>query len=114
MRDCEIVIVLLTKNAWKRKHMDWELSTALRSTKSNPRKGVIVALMPNYGTELWMETNKTPLRIIKNVDNEYIEFSNWKNFFNVNIIKKLVNNALWNRENINPDDTARLRRKNKK
>lgn len=113
LRISSLIIILLSKNAWKRKHIDWELSAALRHTKSNSRKPVIAILTPDYGTTFLSQTNKTSIRIIRNVKNEYIEIIFWNNFFNVNNVKEIINKAIENSKKINPINNDTLRRKNK-
>ncbi|MGL5268806.1 MAG: TIR domain-containing protein [Spiroplasma sp.] len=113
LRISNLVIILLSKNAWKRKHIDWELSASLRHTKSNSKKPVIAILTPDYGTKFLPQTDKTSIRMIRNVENNYIETIFWNNFFNVNNVKEIIDKARENSKKINPINNDILRRKNK-
>jgi hypothetical protein len=46
--DATVTIVLIGPETWKRKHVDWEISSSIRDTQKNPRCGLLGILLPNY------------------------------------------------------------------
>ena len=51
IRDATVTIVLIGKETWKRKHIDWEISSSIRQTQYNSRTGLIGILLPTYSCE---------------------------------------------------------------
>ena len=43
-----VTVVLIGRRTWQRKHVDWEISSSLRDTESNPRCGLAGILLPNH------------------------------------------------------------------
>ena len=48
LADSSVTIVLVGRHTWQRKHVDWEISSSLRDTPSNPRSGLLGILLPTY------------------------------------------------------------------
>ena len=48
LRDTSVTIVLIGPETWKRKYVDWEISSSIRNTEYNPRSGFIGILLPNH------------------------------------------------------------------
>lgn len=48
LRDSTVTVVLVGKQTWQRKHVDWEIYSSMRDTKYNPRSGLIGILLPTY------------------------------------------------------------------
>lgn len=46
--DASVTIVLIGKETWKRKHVDWEISSSIRDTQKNSRTGLVGILLPDY------------------------------------------------------------------
>lgn len=46
--DATVTVVLIGPETWKRKHVDWEISSSIRDTKNNSRCGLIGILLPTY------------------------------------------------------------------
>ena len=40
LRDSTVTVVLIGTETWKRKHVDWEIGSSIRSTEYNPRSGL--------------------------------------------------------------------------
>lgn len=47
LSDSTVTIVLIGKETWKRKYVDWEISASIRNTQKNPRSGLIGILLPS-------------------------------------------------------------------
>ena len=41
LSDSTVTVVLIGNDTWRRKHVDWEISSSLRATSSNSRLGLI-------------------------------------------------------------------------
>ena len=48
IRDSTVIVVLVGKQTWQRKHVDWEIYSSLRDTQKNPRLGLIGIILPTY------------------------------------------------------------------
>lgn len=114
MKDCQLIVVLLNKNTWKRKHVDWEISTALRDTKFNSRKGLLAITMPDYGDAIDFNNSKTPNRLIRNINNGYCEVMDFSEIGNSAFLKEKILSALKKSERILPVNNDKLRRRNTK
>lgn len=53
IRDATVTIVLVGSGTWRRKYVDWEIDASLRSTKHNPRTGLLGILAPTYSEPGW-------------------------------------------------------------
>jgi hypothetical protein len=115
MKDCDYVLVLLSKNSWKRKHIDWEISAALRDSKFNPRKAVVTVFMPSYGEIFIRNTSKTPQRLIGNIKKGYIQTITYNQLLTTNsndVFKKA--HEILKGDAILPTNNMPLRRRNTK
>lgn len=43
-----VTIVLIGRNTWKRKHVDWEIGYSIKKTSQNTSSGLIGILLPSY------------------------------------------------------------------
>ena len=48
LRDSTVTVVLVGRETWKRKHVDWEISSSIRKTASNARSGLLGILLPSH------------------------------------------------------------------
>jgi hypothetical protein len=48
IKDATVTVVLIGSETWKRKHVDWEISSSLRDTQLNSRTGLIGIILPTY------------------------------------------------------------------
>ena len=48
LRDSTVTVVLIGPETWKRKHVDWEISSSIRDTQFNPRSGLLGLFLPNH------------------------------------------------------------------
>ncbi len=67
LRDSTVTIVLIGRDTWKRKHVDWEIGSSLRDTAYNPRSGLMGIITPNYGRVSSFTANTIPPRLADNV-----------------------------------------------
>jgi len=48
LRDSTVTVVLVGTETWQRKHVDWEISSSIRSTKLSPRSGLLGIILPTH------------------------------------------------------------------
>jgi len=48
LRDSTVTVVLIGKDTWRRKHVDWEIAATVRDTEANPRSGLLGILLPSH------------------------------------------------------------------
>lgn len=48
IRDATVTVVLIGPCTWQRKHVDWEIGSSLRETRSNSRCGLLGIFLPNH------------------------------------------------------------------
>lgn len=70
LRDSTVTVVLIGKETWKRKHVDWEIGATIRDTKYNPRSGLLGIFLPSY--PLSRDNNFNPHTIPPRL------YDNWK------------------------------------
>jgi len=79
IRDASVVVVLIGKETWKRKHVDWEISSGIRGTKSNSRCGLLGIFLPThkaYGKDSYSRYTIPP-RLYDNRNNKYAKLYDW-------------------------------------
>ena len=104
--DSSVVIVLVGKNTYKRKHVDWEISAALNK-KVNGYSGLVGVFLPGHN-----EYNTTlPARLQDNVESGYAGLCSWEQF--VGLYSVIIETAFENRiSNANKIDNSRPQMKN--
>ena len=114
LRDSTVTIVLLGENNWKRKHIDWEISSSLRDGKINKRSGLLGILLPSHpaysGQEKITKCN-TNKRFVDNLKNGYAPLIKW-GFFNCNDLNTSIHDAFLKKDSLIPDNSELIRRKN--
>ena len=90
--DASVLVVLIGKNTWKRKHVDWEISAALNK-KSGGYSGVVGILLPrkNYLKNKIEYPTKIPPRLEANRKTGYAKVYRWNE--NESIVKKMITEA---------------------
>lgn len=104
--DASVTVVLVGPETWKRKHIDWEISSSIRETSRNPRCGLIGILLPTYMDKLWspegFDPYTIPPRLYMNIKNGYARMYKWTE--NPNMINEWVHEAFLRRSMI-PDNS---------
>lgn len=113
LRDASVTIVLLGKNTWRRKHVDWEISSTLRDTKLNSRGGLLGIMLPTH-PEYYknsLSKNTVPERFYDNWANDYAVVIKWANLRCLDL-KEHIDKAFNKKSYKTPNNSAPLRRKN--
>ncbi len=141
MREANVLIVLCGQNTKNRKHVDWEIHTAMYDSDINHQMGILVINLPSiYGMQQVRVSNDDekelvapgsswknmtteeikksfsymPERILKNIIlHNPITVVDWNRIeFNSKILMKLVDNAFKRKDKVKYDHSMPLRRKN--
>lgn len=105
LRDTTVTIVLIGKETWKRKHVDWEIGSTLRDTQLNPRGGLVGILLPTYPllANGNYSNNTIPPRLYDNRKIGYADIYLWTE--NPSAIQKMIHVAFERRNKIIPDNS---------
>jgi len=105
LRDSTVTVVLVGKETWKRKHVDWEISASIRETQYNPRSGLLGILLPPYPRASMDKYNPytIPPRLYDNIKCQYAEIYNWSE--NPVNVRQWIHSAFLRRKTINPNNS---------
>lgn len=113
--DATVTIVLIGKDTWRRKYVDWEIASSIRDTEKNPRNGLVGILLPTSDTtcnyRLRYTTadgydfckNKIPPRLWDNFIKGYASIYSWD--YAVNNLKEIIDEAFQKRKTLYPDNS---------
>jgi hypothetical protein len=99
-----VTIVLIGKNTWKRKYVDWEIYSSMRDTTKNPRSGVIGIILPtrsDFGEGKRFNQYTIPPRLVDNLSNDFVKIYDWSN--SPDFYKEIIHAAYDRKSKINPD-----------
>lgn len=113
IRSATVTVVLIGSETWKRKHVDWEISSSLRKTQLNPRTGLIGIILPTYPrTDTSKYSRGTiPPRLYDNIDSGYASIHNWSN--DPTIVQNWIHEAFKRRDQQNPTNSREMFGKNR-
>ncbi|NOK08963.1 TIR domain-containing protein [Corallococcus exercitus] len=79
LRDATVTVVLVGHETWKRRFVDWEISSTLRDTEFNPRGGLLGILLPTFPLNPDRSYNPRiiPPRLHDNVASGYARLYSW-------------------------------------
>ncbi len=79
LRDTTVTVVLVGRETWQRKHVDWEIGSSLRDTQYNPRSGLLGILLPTYqmlrGNQY--DAHTIPPRLWDNIQGGFASIHPW-------------------------------------
>ncbi len=112
IRTATVTVVLIGSETWKRKHVDWEISSSIRDTKFNSRTGLIGILLPTYPRVSMSSYNHgtIPPRLQDNVDCGFAEIYDWSD--NPYEVQQWIHDAFKRRTQINPDNSREMFKNN--
>jgi len=83
LRDTSVTVVLIGALTWQRKHVDWEIGSSPRVTKTNPRSGLVGILLPSYD-KYYARADRSkfnprtiPPRLHDNIKTGFASIHNW-------------------------------------
>jgi hypothetical protein len=105
LRDTSVTVVLIGRETWKRKHVDWEIGSSLRNTKLNPRSGLIGIILPSYPRPSpgHYDHCTIPPRLWDNVECEYAGVYGWTE--DPEVLADLIHEAYKRKSKVLPDNS---------
>lgn len=105
LRDTTVTVVLIGKETWKRKHVDWEIGASIRHTKLNPRSGLLGIFLPDHPDFGRDKHNPyiIPSRLHYNAKCGYAGLYDWSD--NPTIVAKWIHEAYEIRFKVEPDNS---------
>jgi hypothetical protein len=106
LKDSSVTIVLIGKDTWKRKIIDWEILSSLHDSDIHSRNGLLGIVLPTYvRKDLEMYNPLTiPKRLYHNLACNYAKICTWTN--NVSLLNGLIEDACVSRYTRNPNNTS--------
>jgi len=104
LRDSTVTVVLIGSETWKRKHVDWEISSTIRDTLRNPRGGLLGILLPSYSSNLREYNPQTiPPRLHDNIECGFAAIHPWSE--NPTVVAGWIHEAFERRMEEDPDNS---------
>ena len=108
MSDSTVTVVLIGSQTWKRKHVDWEISSSIRSTQKSSRSGLVGILLPSYSLTSENKCNPHTFPPRQN-DNVKCGFATLYKWSNIPIdVQNWIHSAFEKRSKINLDNSHQL------
>lgn len=105
--EATVTIVLIGPETWKRKHVDWEISSSIRDTKNNSRCGLIGILLPTYKDfnkeKNTYNPNTIPPRLFYNIERKFASIHVWSE--DQIIVQDWIHKAFERRYSVLPDNS---------
>jgi hypothetical protein len=101
LRDSTVTVVLIGSETWKRKHVDWEIGSSIRSTEYNSRSGLLGILLPTYPRSYNPYT--IPPRLHDNIECGFAKIYKWSN--DSTSVQDWIHEAFQRRNQINPNNS---------
>ena len=113
LADSTVTVVLIGSETWKRKHVDWEISSSIRETENSSRSGLIGIILPSYPRKDKTKYNsKTiPPRLYDNIKCNFASIHNWSD--DPEVVQKWIHDAFLRRDKIEPDNSRDLFKDNR-
>lgn len=112
LRDTSVTVVLVGAETWKRKHVDWEISSSLRNTALNPRSGLLGILLPTHPDHERgsYRARIIPPRLHDNIECGFAKLIPWTN--DPDEISEAVHQTYLRKLRIDPDNARPLFERN--
>lgn len=79
LRNTTVTTVLIGRETWKRKHVDWEIASSIRHSLLNSRSGLVGIILPthpSFNTSTY-DPCLVPARLMDNIQCGYAKIFNW-------------------------------------
>lgn len=105
LHDSTVTIILIGTSTWQRKHVDWEISSSIRSTKLSSRSGLIGILLPTHQSFFTSgyDPGIVPPRLVDNQKCGFANIYNWTT--NCSNVRHWIQVALDRRLTVEPDNS---------
>jgi len=91
LTDSTVTIVMIGKETFKRKYVDWEIASTLRNDQNNKRSGLVGIFLP--GCDIYNTT--VPARLMDNFTSGYAKLYNYPH--DQNQLSQIINDAFYAR-----------------
>lgn len=105
LRDSTVTVILIGKETWQRKHVDWEISSSLRHTEFNPRSGLLGIFLPTHTAYLsrTYDPHTIPPRLAANAKLGYAALIDWTT--DPQLIQSFIHQAFLKKDVVIPDNS---------
>lgn len=105
LRDSTVTVVLIGRETWQRKHVDWEIGSSIRQTLFNPRSGLLGVFLPTYPltTDNKFDPHTIPPRLYDNWKCGYSKIHNWTS--DPVVLSTWIQEAFDNLTKVEPDNS---------
>ena len=105
LSDSTVTVVLIGKDTWRRKHVDWEVAATVRGTDSNPRSGLLGIVLPSHPSfgEDDYDPYTIPPRLHDNIECGFAKLYDWSG--SPSEVAAWIDTAYRRRKQINPDNS---------
>jgi len=104
IRNATVTVVLIGTETWKRKHVDWEISTSIRATVYNSRNGLLGILLPTRSdSALHYDAHTIPPRLYDNIACGFASIYNWST--DPSEVQNWIHRAFLRRKEVNPNNS---------
>ena len=105
LSDSDVTVVLIGKETWRRKHVDWEIAGTIRDSEANPRSGLVGILLPSHPSfrSNGYDPYTIPPRLYYNIECGFAELHRWSE--SPDQVAGWINRAFRERQRVNPDNT---------
>ena len=106
LRDATVTVVLIGKDTWRRKHVDWEIAATVRGTEANPRSGLLGIFLPthpSHGEDDYDEYT-TPPRLHYNAECGFAKVYDWSEL--PSTLASWIDAAFKRRNEVTPDNSS--------
>ena len=105
IRDASVTVILIGAETWKRKHVDWEISSSIRDTQLNSRTGLLGIILPTYPRKDISGYGRCtiPPRLHDNIQCGFAKIYNWSD--NPNKVQNWIHEAFNLRKQIKPNNS---------
>ena len=115
--DATVTVVLIGKDTWSRKYVDWEIGSSFSKTPKNSRCGVLGILLPDhpsYGKSS-VDPETLPQRLIPNIEGEnpYVRIYDWPRDNRLSEIRKWIDVAFQRRKGPAPNNNSKRFKNNR-
>ncbi len=105
LRHTSVTVVLIGRNTWQRKHVDWEINASIHNNPQQSRSGLIGILLPtrdDFGTGD-VDPFTLPPRLYDNMKCSYATLHEWSD--DPLEVQEWIHRAFINRYKLQPDNS---------
>ncbi len=115
--DATVMAVLIGRNTWSRKYIDWEIGSGFSKTRNNSRCGVLGILLPdhpNYGKRP-IDPKTLPPRLTANIrgSDPYVRIYDWPRDNRLSVVRDWIEVAFQRRNGPAPNNNSKRFQRNR-